>query len=259
MNRLREIREKKGVSQEQVAKAVHTTRQAISLYEHGEREPKLAMWHKLANYFKVSTPLLQGVQLSYQEQAQQIATIFFNKYIENKEQSGKETDSFKQLLNEYCDSHDIPLLVRYNYETGVSGISKDIFITDIRHNLGKLIRYTSSSYNFDVFKGKITNSIVDDPSNGLQEIVMHSDYIISIAITVLKNAKFDLEYNSKDEKISITGVKNRLDSINDKLEMRRLNMSINEWSEKNEEDLLIYIKSTRNITNKLFDKITKNL
>lgn len=63
MNRIKQLREEKGISQSDVANAVGITRQAVSLYEQGKREPKLEIWQKLAEFFGVTVPYLQGVSL----------------------------------------------------------------------------------------------------------------------------------------------------------------------------------------------------
>ena len=60
-NRIKKMRQVKGVSQQNVAKALGLTRQAIALYETGQREPRLETWQKLANYFGVSVPSLMGL------------------------------------------------------------------------------------------------------------------------------------------------------------------------------------------------------
>lgn len=61
MNRLKEIRKKKGLSLQQVADAVGLGNNTISRYETGKREPKLEMWQKLADIYGVSVPYLQGI------------------------------------------------------------------------------------------------------------------------------------------------------------------------------------------------------
>ena len=61
MNRLSELREKLNLSQREVAYDLGITPQAISLYETGQREPRLETWQKLANYFEVSVPSLMGL------------------------------------------------------------------------------------------------------------------------------------------------------------------------------------------------------
>lgn len=59
-NRIKELREKKNVSQGDVAKALNVTPQAINQYETGMHEPKLETWDRLAIYFNVPVAYLQG-------------------------------------------------------------------------------------------------------------------------------------------------------------------------------------------------------
>lgn len=61
MNRIKEVRKKKGLSLQQVADAVGVGNNTISRYETGKREPKLETWQALANFFNVSVPYLQGI------------------------------------------------------------------------------------------------------------------------------------------------------------------------------------------------------
>ena len=61
MNRIKEIRQEKNLSQTDIAKALGVTRQAISLYEKGDRELKLETWQKLADFFNVPVDYLLGI------------------------------------------------------------------------------------------------------------------------------------------------------------------------------------------------------
>lgn len=61
-NRIRELRTEKNISQAQLAHEIGMTEQALSYYERGKREPKLATWVKLANYFGVPVSYLQGIE-----------------------------------------------------------------------------------------------------------------------------------------------------------------------------------------------------
>lgn len=61
-NRIRELRAEKNISQQKLADEIGVTRQAISLFEKGERDPKLETWIKLADYFGVSVGYLQGIE-----------------------------------------------------------------------------------------------------------------------------------------------------------------------------------------------------
>lgn len=59
-NKLKELRLKHKNTQKDLAKYLNVSEQAIAYYEQGKREPKLETWQKLANYFNVSVPYLQG-------------------------------------------------------------------------------------------------------------------------------------------------------------------------------------------------------
>ena len=60
MNRLKELRLKRGLSQQELAKKVGISNQSISSYEKGVRKPKIEAWEKSADYFGVSIAYLQG-------------------------------------------------------------------------------------------------------------------------------------------------------------------------------------------------------
>ena len=53
-NRLRELREKKGLTQEELAKALGVTRQTIIAIEKGRYDPSLRLAFKIARFFNKS-------------------------------------------------------------------------------------------------------------------------------------------------------------------------------------------------------------
>lgn len=55
---LREIRKKKKLNQQRVALDLNITREALSHYENGRRDPSLAMLVKMSDYFNVSIDYL---------------------------------------------------------------------------------------------------------------------------------------------------------------------------------------------------------
>lgn len=61
-NRIKELQAEKNISQAQLAHEIGMTGQAVYNYELGKREPKLATWVKLADYFGVSVGYLQGIE-----------------------------------------------------------------------------------------------------------------------------------------------------------------------------------------------------
>ncbi|MBD5069084.1 MAG: helix-turn-helix transcriptional regulator [Lactobacillus sp.] len=60
-NRIKKLRLEKKISQQKLADEIGVTRQAISLFEKGERDPKLETWIKLSNYLNVSVGYLKGI------------------------------------------------------------------------------------------------------------------------------------------------------------------------------------------------------
>lgn len=59
-NRLVELRKEKGLTQEELAKALNISRSALSLYEIGKRDPDTETLKKIAEYFNVSIDYLLG-------------------------------------------------------------------------------------------------------------------------------------------------------------------------------------------------------
>ena len=58
--RLRDLRDEKNVSQEEVAKEVGITKSTLSKYELGKNEPGMMVAKRLADYFHVSFDWLVG-------------------------------------------------------------------------------------------------------------------------------------------------------------------------------------------------------
>lgn len=66
MNRIKELRKKADISIDQLSlelkeKGINISASAISKYEREQRKPKIETWQKLADFFGVSVPYLQGI------------------------------------------------------------------------------------------------------------------------------------------------------------------------------------------------------
>lgn len=61
MNRIKMLRLKQNLKQDELAKVTGISLSSISAYERGVRHPKYEQWQKLADYFGVSVPYLQGL------------------------------------------------------------------------------------------------------------------------------------------------------------------------------------------------------
>lgn len=62
LERLKELRIKKGVYQKDVAKAIGVSTQAYAMYENGSREPGIAALKRLCAYYDVTMDYLLGVE-----------------------------------------------------------------------------------------------------------------------------------------------------------------------------------------------------
>ena len=60
--RLRELRQEKGLSMKQLAKELNTTDAAISNWENEINEPKISYLKAIAQYFNVSADYLLGLE-----------------------------------------------------------------------------------------------------------------------------------------------------------------------------------------------------
>ncbi|MER0279647.1 helix-turn-helix transcriptional regulator [Clostridioides difficile] len=58
--RLKELRKNKGLTQEQAAKDLKTTKVSIGRYENGSREPSIYFLKNVAEYYNVSIDYLLG-------------------------------------------------------------------------------------------------------------------------------------------------------------------------------------------------------
>lgn len=54
MKGLRQIRKQRNLNQQKVAMDLHISRESLSYYENGKREPSLALLVEMSQYFNVS-------------------------------------------------------------------------------------------------------------------------------------------------------------------------------------------------------------
>lgn len=104
-NRIKKLRQLKKVSQSDLAKATGLTRQAISNYERGDREPKMETWQKFADFFNVSVLYVQGVKEKFFS-IDEIVKIIHDFYFEalktgNDQLGGAYSKSFVDSVNTY--------------------------------------------------------------------------------------------------------------------------------------------------------------
>lgn len=106
MNRLKELRQKKGDTQEVVAKAMGVTRRGYQKWENGESQIKPEKAQKLADYFGVSVGYLLGYS-EYRELEKALDKTIFSNYPdvetfltqEIKELIGERTKDFYEYID----------------------------------------------------------------------------------------------------------------------------------------------------------------
>lgn len=61
LQRLKEVRQSKGLSQADVARGLNISRQSYNFYESGKRDPDTKMLAEIANFFNVTSDYLLGI------------------------------------------------------------------------------------------------------------------------------------------------------------------------------------------------------
>ncbi|MFT8497159.1 helix-turn-helix transcriptional regulator [Leuconostoc pseudomesenteroides] len=96
-NRIKKLRSERKLTQKQFSDQINIPVTTLAQYERGEREPKLETWYKLANFFHVTIPYIQGVQRfrsvdEYAQESQVVRNIRNRAYASND----KTTEDFQE-------------------------------------------------------------------------------------------------------------------------------------------------------------------
>lgn len=111
MNRIKELRKSKGLTQAELATKLGVTRQAVSLYEKGQRKPKIETLKKLADYFGVSVPYIKGeLDTEYLEKMVELLMLINFPNVVLKYRNNELNDSCKPFLTISITSQIIQLL-----------------------------------------------------------------------------------------------------------------------------------------------------
>lgn len=108
--RIRSIRNKKNISQQELADALHVNRSAISLYETNRKSPSRENTYKIATVLGVSIDYLLGLQTEPSLQTENInsETAKLMKRLDNMPSETKQTiiNLIDDLLKIHEKSHD---------------------------------------------------------------------------------------------------------------------------------------------------------
>lgn len=121
-NRLKELRTKKHLTLKELGEQVGMANNTLSQYETGKREPKLETWQKLASFFGVSVPYLQGIETSTEDRIINI----LNKYYEKDSHLQQSVKAYLKINK----VHSLPLPFNeliYGYKS-IKEVDKEIEI-----------------------------------------------------------------------------------------------------------------------------------
>ena len=153
-NRLKELRQHENISQGDLAKATGLTRQAISNYERGNRDPNRETWQQLANYFEVSVSYLKNeIDTEYLEKLVELLMLL----------------SFPKIVISYGD-------------TDIDDDTKPFISVEIMSQICKSLGYDSKDKFLEIYKKVM--KLVDDT-----ETVEYLQQFKSVIIQLMPKAK----------------------------------------------------------------------
>lgn len=106
LNRIKELRKKADLSIDQLSlklkeKGINISASAISKYEREQRKPKIETWQKLADFFGVSVPYLQGIEKypSNFTKYHEVLHFFDNQLANEKEKYPEQLKILEEIEN----------------------------------------------------------------------------------------------------------------------------------------------------------------
>lgn len=226
-NRLKQIRQKKGLSLAEVGNGVGLATNTISRYENGKREPKLETWQKLANFFNVPVSYLQGIdvdeiieQVDF-EKLSPLGLSFYEKESPNKDESLEETEIqlHEDMLNSILYSEKGSALESMNkYIEFLSKLKDKITTFDNDEFLDSYLNDVVAEYWWDdtsnsdlaTVNHKLIREVLKRVENGDKEL---RNYIVKKFIydsSDMLESYFEYKKNHKED---ITEVKDYLNKL----------------------------------------------
>lgn len=112
MNRLRELREAKKYTLDDIEKKTGINRGTYNNYESGKTSPKGPTWQALANFFNVSVDYLKGYGYSKDYIYKQLDDAYKEPYVKGYEIEPPFTNpvlSAKEEIEKYCEQNKISI------------------------------------------------------------------------------------------------------------------------------------------------------
>lgn len=129
-NRLKELRIKHNYTLDDVEKLTGIKRGTYNNYENGNTEPKLETWKKLANFFGVSVPYLQGVTIDRYDVLKVLNSAYYDFFKYPKP---------KSLVNRINDFIEL---------VGISAPKSSLSEADLKNFSDKAFNYWNENFDF---------------------------------------------------------------------------------------------------------------
>lgn len=208
-NRLRDLRLDKGktlkelVDDLKVKTGLAISSDTLAKYEQGNREPKFERWQKLADYFGVPIPYLQGIGVSKNEVLRdcinelssnstgKIALLIkdilkeyntyfslnLNEFTSNTSEYSKYTDYVERAIEikddmflEYSMQKFIPMITNYSFLSNLNKSDKIRYYTDLEMELELQLTRGLNSWEWVTYKVN-RMSLDDDSKEALVDVL----------------------------------------------------------------------------------------
>lgn len=160
MNRIKELRKKKKLTQKELAKELGITQTVVGKYEHGDISPRPDKWQKMADFFGVSIDYLKGAW-SKSEVLKLIQDCYIEKldYISELEKYKK--DIIKQAVEQVATENYSDMLDRIK-ELATEN-PQELFNELVNNELERMRKYVklSSLTELDTNGNKLAAAIQD--------------------------------------------------------------------------------------------------
>lgn len=132
-NKLKMLRQERGLSQQRLADEVRMSKSSINMYERGEREPGIETVKRIADFFNVDVDYLFGISDIRKRRSLKIGTDRTNKSIARNIKHHREVANLSQ--KQFADLLGVDEAVVVGLENGRNVIEKEMMykICDVLH------------------------------------------------------------------------------------------------------------------------------
>lgn len=260
-NRIKEFRNSKGLTLDEMSEQIGIKRGTLNNYENSKTEPKLETWEKLARFFNVRIPVVQGIELSFTDKLNQIGAILFDNYVEWQYDSDIDIEPkfqllanhFRTELKQYCKDNSIHFRVDDDDVNPDTAQILEYYTlqNDFKSKLSSIIHGITMRYQFMETSGKIEKKIYRSAN-------MDPRIVLQITIDYLAHENRSRQrFESKE--FTIENLREQLKQLELSLKQRTIKQQQNEWTSIDEENLVLLVNNVEKLSTSIFKDIQRGL